>query len=164
MVYWQHWLVRWLDGKNPRQPRRAAAGWPGKSSPANRREWERAVRNLGDALDALDRRSRQVDLLSKRGKWTPLELLHIVGSHTSYHIGQVALLRHMLRAWPPPLYQAARELAAEIRDGSWRHVRDLKRKPVPDCVEIIDELRRRCRGFSMEEYKRAVAIALFDGR
>ena len=102
IAYWQHWLVRWLDGKKPRPPRHAAGGWPGKLSPANRQEWERTVRGLHDALDALERRSHQVDLLSKRGKWTPLELLHVVGSHTSYHVGQIALLRQLLGAWPPP--------------------------------------------------------------
>jgi uncharacterized damage-inducible protein DinB len=102
VVYWQHWLVRWLDGENPRPPRHAAGSWPGKPSPPNRKEWERTVRRLDAALKALDRRSLRVDLLSKRGKWTPLELLHVVGSHTSYHIGQIAFLRQLLRAWPPP--------------------------------------------------------------
>ncbi len=101
-VYWQHWLVRWLDGKNPRPPRHAAGSWPGKSRPANRREWERTVRGFHGALNALESRSRQVDLFSKRGKWTPLELLQIVGSHTSYHIGQIVFLRQLLGAWPPP--------------------------------------------------------------
>jgi uncharacterized damage-inducible protein DinB len=33
---------------------------------------------------------------------TCLEMLHLIGSHTSYHVGQVALLRQMLGAWPPP--------------------------------------------------------------
>lgn len=102
VVYWQKWLVSWLDGGKPKTPKHAAGSWPGKSSPASRSEWERAVRDLRDALEALEQRARQVDLLSKQGKWTPLELLHVVGSHTSYHIGQVVLLRQQLGAWPPP--------------------------------------------------------------
>lgn len=80
----------------------AAGGWPGKVSPASRREWEQTVRRFSDVLDALERRSRQADPLSKRGKWTRLEMLHIIGSHTSYHVGQVAFLRQLLGAWPPP--------------------------------------------------------------
>jgi uncharacterized damage-inducible protein DinB len=102
IVYWQLWLVRWLDGQRPRPPKHATGSWPGTSSPASRKEWERTVRDLHDALDALERRLGAVDLLSKRGKWTPLELLHIVGSHTSYHIGQIVFLRQLLGAWPPP--------------------------------------------------------------
>jgi uncharacterized damage-inducible protein DinB len=102
MIYWQEWVVKWLDGKKPRPPKHAAGGWPGEVSPASRREWERTVRRFRDALDALNRRARLADPLSKRGKMIRLEMLHIVGSHTSYHVGQVAFLRQLLAAWPPP--------------------------------------------------------------
>ena len=102
MIYWQEWAVKWLDGRRPKPPKHAAGSWPGDVSPANRREWEQTVRRLREVLDALERRSRQADLLSKRGKMTCLEMLHIIGSHTSYHSGQAALLRQMLGSWPPP--------------------------------------------------------------
>jgi len=71
-------------------------------APASPQEWERTVRRFGDALEGLEKRSREADLLSKRGKTTRLEMLHVIGSHTSYHVGQVALLRQLLGAWPPP--------------------------------------------------------------
>jgi uncharacterized damage-inducible protein DinB len=102
MIYWQEWVVKWLDGKKPRPPKHAAGGWPGKASPARQREWERTVQRFRKALGALDRRSCQGDPLSRRGKMTRLEMLHIIGSHTSYHAGQVTLLRQLLGAWPPP--------------------------------------------------------------
>ena len=102
MIYWQEWLVKWLDGKKPRPPRHAVGGWPGPVGPASRREWERTVRRFDRALLALERRVCQGDPLSGRGKTTRLELLHVVGSHTSYHVGQVVLLRQQLGAWPPP--------------------------------------------------------------
>ena len=102
MIYWQEWVVKWLDGKKPRAPKHAAGSWPGKVSPLNRREWERTVRRFRNAIVELDRRSNQSDLLSKHGKWTHLEMLHIIGSHTSYHIGQVAFMRQLLGSWPPP--------------------------------------------------------------
>lgn len=102
MIYWQEWVVKWLDGKRPRAPKHAAGGWPGKVSPAGKSDWERTVRRFRKALDALERRSRKTDPLSRRGKMTRLEMLHLIGSHTSYHIGQVALLRQQLGAWPPP--------------------------------------------------------------
>jgi len=102
MIYWQEWVVKWLDGGNPRPPKHAAGGWPGGASPASRKEWEQTVRPFRDGCRALNRRSKEKDLLARRGKTTRLEMLLIIGSHNSYHAGQVALLRQMLGAWPPP--------------------------------------------------------------
>jgi len=30
------------------------------------------------------------------------DLLRAMGQHVSYHVGQIALLRRMMGAWPPP--------------------------------------------------------------
>jgi uncharacterized damage-inducible protein DinB len=102
MIYWQEWVVRWLDGKKPRPPKHADGGWPGSVSPATRKEWEQTIRRFHRTLRILDLDSRGEDLLSKRGKMTRLEMLHIIGSHNSYHAGQVAFLRQLLAVWPPP--------------------------------------------------------------
>ena len=102
MIYWQEWVAKWLDGKKPRAPKHAAGSWPGKVSPLSQKEWERTVRRFRNSIVELDRRSNQSDLLTKHGKWTHLEMLHIIGSHTSYHVGQVALMRQLLGSWPPP--------------------------------------------------------------
>ena len=102
IAYWDRWAVNWLDGKKPKAPKHAAGSWPGKVKPASRREWDKAVRQLREASTALERRSRETDLLKKHGKTTRLEMLHTIGSHASYHVGQVAFLRQMLGAWPPP--------------------------------------------------------------
>jgi hypothetical protein len=102
IIYWLEWAVRWLDGKKPRAPKHAAGSWPGKVSPSNRREWEQSIRRLRDVLAALECHSGEIDLFSKKGKWTPLGMLHVIASHTSYHVGQIAFLRQLLGAWPPP--------------------------------------------------------------
>ena len=102
MIYWQEWAVKWLDGKKPKAPKHAVASWPGRVSPASRGEWEQTVLRFRNALKALNRCSREADVLSKRGKMTRLEMLHLIGSHTSYHVGQVVFLRQLLAAWPPP--------------------------------------------------------------
>ena len=102
ITYWQEWAVKWLDGGKPRPPKHAAGGWPGGAGPANRREWERTAKRFNQALDALHRRSQEKDPLLKRGKMTRLEMLHLIAAHNSYHAGQVAFLRQMLAAWPPP--------------------------------------------------------------
>jgi len=101
-IYWQEWVVKWLDGKRPRPPKHAAGSWPGRMGPGSRQEWQRTVRRFRKSLDALHRRTRDAEPLSKRGKHTRLEMLLIIGSHNSYHAGQIAFLRQMLGAWPPP--------------------------------------------------------------
>ena len=62
------------------------------------------------------------------------------------------------------LADAGYVLAEEIRDGRWNHVADLASKPAPACVELIDELRKRCPGFSVLDYQRALADGLFASR
>jgi hypothetical protein len=60
------------------------------------------------------------------------------------------------------LTDAGYVLAEEIRDGRWNHVAD--RKPGPACTELIDELRKRCPGFSVSDYQQALADGLFASR
>jgi len=62
------------------------------------------------------------------------------------------------------LADAGCALAEEIRDGRWSHAADLARKPAPACTELIDELRRRCPGFTISEYQRSLADGLFASR
>jgi uncharacterized damage-inducible protein DinB len=70
--------------------------------PASRKAWGQTLRRFRDVRRALDRRSIEKDLLARRGKTTRVEMLQIIGSHNSYHAGQVAVVRQMLGAWPPP--------------------------------------------------------------
>jgi len=102
MLYWQEWVVKWLSGEKPPIPKHASGSWPGDAAPASRKEWQGAVRRFRNGLEALTRRSRQVDLCSKRGTKSPLEMLLLIALHNSYHVGQVVLLRQVMGAWPPP--------------------------------------------------------------
>jgi uncharacterized damage-inducible protein DinB len=102
MTFWQDWVVEWLDGENPRVPKHAAGSWPESPAPATKQTWVRAVKSFRSSLGGLERRSRKEDLLAKRGKHTRLGMIHAIASHNSYHAGQVAVLRQMLGAWPPP--------------------------------------------------------------
>jgi uncharacterized damage-inducible protein DinB len=101
MLYWQEWVVKWLDGERPPIPKHASVGWPGDAAPTSPVQWERAVRRFRNGLEGLTRRSRQADLFSERGGKTALEMLQIIALHNSYHAGQVVLLRQVLGAWPP---------------------------------------------------------------
>jgi len=102
MTFWQEWAVRWFEGEDPATPPHAAGSWPGDQGPASAAEWRGAVERFRRALDALEQRSRTDDLLAKPGSKTALEMLQLIGSHNSYHAGQVATVRQGLDAWPPP--------------------------------------------------------------
>jgi uncharacterized damage-inducible protein DinB len=102
IVYWQDWVVKWLNGEKPRVPRHASGSWPGSPAPSNATEWQRSVRHFQTGLKELERRSREADLLAGIGKQSRLEMLHAIASHNSYHIGQAVMLRQILGKWPPP--------------------------------------------------------------
>lgn len=102
MTYWQEWVVKWLGGGKPSIPKHAAGSWPKSPAPAGRKEWLKASKAFQSSLTELDRQARKGDLLASRGKDTRLRMIHAIASHSSYHGGQVAFLRQMLGAWPPP--------------------------------------------------------------
>jgi uncharacterized damage-inducible protein DinB len=102
LTFWQDWVVKWLAGKKPPIPKHASGSWPGGASPSNRKEWEAAVRNFRKGLEQLAKAPQKANLLEKRAKSSPLQMLHAIAAHNSYHLGQVVVLRQMLGAWPPP--------------------------------------------------------------
>lgn len=102
LIYWQDWVLKWLDGKAPSLPKHASGSWPGKVSPTSRQEWERAVKDFCKGLDALERASKSAELLARGGKKSQFEMLQTIASHNSYHVGQAVFLRQMLGSWPPP--------------------------------------------------------------
>lgn len=102
MSYWQNWAVAWLDEESPAAPRHASGSWPAETGPSSRRDWDNAVREFRRGFRKLERRCRGADLSSGRGRMSRLEMLHTIGAHNSYHAGQVAFLRQVLRRWPPP--------------------------------------------------------------
>jgi hypothetical protein len=60
---------------------------------------------------------------------------------------------------------AAYDLCSEVRDGVW----DIALRRAPNgqpaaSAEVIDELRRRCPGHSVEAYQRAIAQGMFNSR
>ena len=98
MVFWQEWVVSWLDGKRPPS---TSGSWRGPDAPASRAEWEQGVARFRSGLEALARCAREGDLLSKRRRTSRLEMLQTAAAHNSYHAGQVVTLRQLLGMWPP---------------------------------------------------------------
>ncbi len=102
IVYWNEWVLKWLDGQRPQVPEHAAGSWPGGPAPADVEEWESAVRRFERGLDDMTRQAKQDNLLAKGGAKTRLEMFQSIASHNSYHLGQVVSLRRRLASWPPP--------------------------------------------------------------
>jgi hypothetical protein len=57
------------------------------------------------------------------------------------------------------LGNAAYKLAVEMRDGDWEHAAPRNKRPIL-TPEIIEVLRKRCPGYSVEQYQRALADGL----
>ncbi len=71
-------------------------------------------------------------------------------------------LHEYLAQHDPKLDGAAYQLASEIRDGKWGHVMDPRIKQPAADRQIIDELRRRCPGYTMQQYQSAIAKGMHD--
>ncbi len=100
--YWHAFALRWIDGDKPEDPEHAALTWPGAEAPATEQEWLDAVAAFAGGLDELERRARETDLFADRQGKTTLEILQLIASHNSYHLGQVTWIRRGIGAWPPP--------------------------------------------------------------
>jgi uncharacterized damage-inducible protein DinB len=112
MNYWMSYELRRIRGEAPAYPEHAAESWPADVAPASEQEWRNAVtlfKNLLVELTALAESSSEV-LAQQVSATYPghtkyssslLAVLWQILVHNSYHIGQVAMLRRALGAWPP---------------------------------------------------------------
>ena len=112
MNFWMSYELKRIRGEAPAYPEHAAESWPADAAPASEREWRDEVawfKNLLAEFAALDESSPEV-LARQVAATYPghtkyssslLAVLWQVVVHNSYHIGQVAMLRRALGAWPP---------------------------------------------------------------
>ncbi len=102
MIYWQNWTIKWLDGEDPELPKHAVLSWPADPGPKNRSIWQKARDDFLTGLEHLMQRSDELKFLKRSGKWSHSDMMQIIASHNSYHLGQIVLIRRMLSSWPPP--------------------------------------------------------------
>jgi uncharacterized damage-inducible protein DinB len=109
MNYWLDYEVRSLEGPEVAYPEHAAASWPPEPSPASAADWLAAMERFRALLERMDDWARAIaeDAAVGRRPVHPgkeedaLDVLWQMVAHTSYHTGQVALLRRAFGAWPP---------------------------------------------------------------
>ncbi len=112
MNFWIGYELKRIRRENPAYPAHAAESWPANPAPSSEKEWSNAValfKNLLVELTSLAESPSEV-LAQQVSATYPghtkyssslLAVLWQTLVHNSYHIGQIALLRRALGAWPP---------------------------------------------------------------
>jgi hypothetical protein len=105
IIFWNGFCVATLEGASPSRPPDDQDSWPGPRAPGSAAEWELLARAYRESLSRLRLAIERAPLEAAPApgeKGSRLDGLRANLQHTSYHIGQIALLRRMLGAWPPP--------------------------------------------------------------
>ena len=112
MNFWMSYELRRIHSEHPAYPAHASESWPADAAPSSDSEWNKEIdrfRNLLAELAQLAASSAEV-LASeveathpdhKKRSSTLSAVLWQTLVHNSYHVGQVAMLRRALGAWPP---------------------------------------------------------------
>lgn len=112
MNYWMEYELRRIRGESPAYPEHNSESFPAASAPLDEREWDRlrarTAELLGEFLELaqsstqeLQREINSTHEGDKKVAGTLEAVLWQMVAHNSYHIGQIALVRRALGAWPP---------------------------------------------------------------
>ena len=113
MNYWMDFEWARILGERPNYPDHASESWTASPAPAAEKEWKTTVDKFSEniarfrglaQLDSEDL-ARELPPLApsqSRRENTVLAAVWQIAAHNSYHTGQIALLRRVLGAWPPP--------------------------------------------------------------
>ena len=102
IIYWNGYATAHLAGLRPPPPAHAVDGWPGPKAVGSATEWDAFVVAYKASLAALALAARTGAPNALVVSRTRLDVVRAMLQHVSYHAGQIALLRRMLGAWPPP--------------------------------------------------------------
>jgi uncharacterized damage-inducible protein DinB len=112
MNYWTEYELRRIRGEAPKYPDHAAQSWPTNSAPGEEQEWKKTISDFRELLDKLaalaeaspEELTRPVEATHPdhaKHASTLRDVLWQTLVHNSYHVGQIAMLRRCLGAWPP---------------------------------------------------------------
>lgn len=110
--YWMDYEIRRMTGQPAIYPEHALGSWLSSAAPKNEEQWQEAIARFGKLLgnleelsdagpEILNRQVRGNDPAQESESSTVQTVLWQTLVHNSYHIGQVALMRRFLGAWPP---------------------------------------------------------------
>jgi uncharacterized damage-inducible protein DinB len=112
MNFWMNYDLRRMRGERPPYPEHNAESFPPTPSPANAQEWDRLRRDFawflaehaklaGSSRTELGREIEPLHASHKTVAGTIEAILWQTVAHNSYHMGQIAMIRRALGAWPP---------------------------------------------------------------
>ncbi len=112
MNYWMDYELRRIRGERPAYPRHSSESFPLAPSPADAQDWDQLRKRLAGLLadfTALAKSSpeemqRQIETVHEgdtKLAGTLDAVLWQMVAHNSYHVGQIAMMRRVLGAWPP---------------------------------------------------------------
>jgi len=112
MNYWMDYDLRRIAGEAPPYPLHNSESFPSKPCPADAGEWDGLTKRFAALIDhsarladsapeELQRHVKPTHPSHKERAATLEALLWQLVTHNSYHVGQIAMLRRALGAWPP---------------------------------------------------------------
>ena len=110
--YWMEYELRRIRGERPDYPEHSADSFPASAS-VDAAEWDRLRAQMKKLLAEfavlatsspaeLDRQIETVHQGDANVAGTLEAVLCQMVAHNSYHMGQIAMIRRVLGAWPPP--------------------------------------------------------------
>jgi len=112
MNYWMSYELRRIRGERPAYPEHAAESWPTLPSPSDAQEWDRLRRDMAwflaqyaelakSSAVEMQREIESAHAGDQKVAGTLEAVLWQMVAHNSYHVGQIAMIRRALGAWPP---------------------------------------------------------------
>jgi uncharacterized damage-inducible protein DinB len=112
MNYWMDYELRRIRGERPNYPQHNSASFPATASPKDAGDWDRLREQFAElladyaamaqsSLRELDRQIETAQGGDAKVAGTLGAILSQIIAHNSYHLGQIAMIRRVLGAWPP---------------------------------------------------------------
>jgi uncharacterized damage-inducible protein DinB len=109
--YWMDYELRRIRGERPAYPEHSSESFP-RASALDSADWDRLRTQMANLLgefaalaksspQELQREIESVHEGDKNVAGTLEAVLWQMVAHTSYHVGQIAMIRRVLVAWPP---------------------------------------------------------------
>jgi uncharacterized damage-inducible protein DinB len=108
--YWMDYELRKIRGQKPKYPEHNAESFPATTFPSDAKSWDETRTTFAALLAEFAvlakspraELARQILGLHEGDNSGTLEaMLWWMVAHNSYHVGQIAMIRRVLGAWPP---------------------------------------------------------------
>ncbi len=112
MNYWMDYELHRIRGQRPTYPEHNAESFPPATSLVDGQDWDQLRKRFADLLEdysalakssseEMQRRIESAHAVDTKLAGTLEAVLWQMVVHNSYHVGQIAMIRRMLEAWPP---------------------------------------------------------------